>query len=56
MKDYIGLDVSMKRTFICVLNEQGKTIHEGLEATDPHLIAGYLFKLGMGCVEKIPRE
>ncbi|KAG6559013.1 hypothetical protein RHABOEDO_000007 [Candidatus Rhabdochlamydia oedothoracis] len=25
MKHYIGLDVSMKRTFICVLNEQGKT-------------------------------
>ncbi|KAG6559875.1 hypothetical protein RHABOEDO_001876 (plasmid) [Candidatus Rhabdochlamydia oedothoracis] len=29
----------MKRTFICVLNEQGKMIHEGLEKTDPDLLA-----------------
>ena len=29
MKYYIGLDVSMKRTFICVLNEKGKIVHEG---------------------------
>ncbi len=47
MKHYIGLDVSMKRTFICVINEQGKIIHEGAENTDPHLIAGYLSKLGI---------
>lgn len=47
MKQYIGLDVSMKRTFICVLNEQGKIIHEGSEATDPHLIADYLSKLSL---------
>ncbi len=45
MKHYIGLDVSMKRTFICVINEQGKIIHEGSENTDPHLIADYLSKL-----------
>lgn len=47
MKHYIGLDVSMKRTFICVLNEQGKIVHEGSESTDPHLIADYLSKLGI---------
>lgn len=46
MKHYIGLDVSMKRTFICVINEQGKVIHEGSENTDPHQIANYLSKLG----------
>ena len=45
MKYYIGLDVSMKRTFICVLNEQGKIVHEGSENTDLHHIAGYLSKL-----------
>lgn len=33
MKHYIGLDVSMKRTFICVLSEQGKIVHEGAENT-----------------------
>ncbi len=48
MKHYIGLDVSMKRTFICVLNEQGKIVHEGSENTDPHHIADYLSKL---CIE-----
>jgi len=42
MRHYIGLDVSMKRTFICVVNEQGKVMHEGSEATDPHKIADYL--------------
>jgi transposase len=30
-----------------VLNEQGKTVHEGSENTDPHLIADYLSKLGL---------
>ena len=47
MKHYIGLDVSMKRTFICVLNEQGKIIHEGSEKTDPHLIMDYFSKINL---------
>ena len=47
MKHYIGLDVSMKRTFICVINEQGKIVHEGSENTDPHLIADYLSKISI---------
>lgn len=47
MKHYIGLDVSMKRTFICVLNEQGKIVHEGSENTEPRLIADYLSKLDL---------
>ena len=42
MNYYIGLDVSMKTTFICILDESGKIIHEGFEKTDPHLIADYL--------------
>ena len=45
MKHYIGLDVSMKRTFICVINEHGKIVREGSENTDPHLIADYLLTL-----------
>lgn len=35
MKHYVGLDVSMKTTFICVLDEAGKVVHEGSEKTDP---------------------
>lgn len=45
MKHYIGLDVSMKRSFICVINEQGKIVHEGAEDTDPCKIADHLGKL-----------
>ena len=41
---YVGLDVSMKKTFICILNEKGKIVHEGIENSDPHLIADYLSK------------
>ena len=47
MKHYIGLDVSMRRTFICVVNEGGKIVHEGSENTDPHQITDYLSKLGL---------
>ena len=47
MNHYIGLDVSMKRSFICVINEHGKIIHEGWESTAPHLIADYLEKLSL---------
>jgi len=47
MKYYIGLDVSMKRTFICVLNEEGKIVDESSEKTDPHVIADYFSKLGL---------
>ncbi len=48
MKHYIGLDVSMKRTFICIMNENGKIMHEGSEQTDPSAIAGYLSKQCFG--------
>ena len=47
MKHYIGLDVSMKTTFICVLDKSGKVIHEGKEKTNPHAIADYLNKKGI---------
>lgn len=43
---YVGLDVSMKKTFICILDSNGKIVHEGQEKTDPHLIADYLDKKG----------
>ena len=28
MKYYAGLDVSMKETFICILDERGKIVYE----------------------------
>jgi len=44
MKHYVGLDVSMKETFVCILDETGKVVREGRVKTDPGLIAGYLEK------------
>ncbi len=38
MKHYIGLDVSLKTTSICLLDEVGKIVHEACVATDPQEI------------------
>ena len=38
MKHYVGLDVSMKETSICILNEQNEIVHESTASTDPHAI------------------
>ena len=39
MKHYVGLDVSMKETFFCIVDECGKVVHQGHVKTDPELIA-----------------
>lgn len=39
MKHYVGLDVSMKDTFICIVNERGENIYHGCVKTEPDLIA-----------------
>lgn len=44
MNYYIGLDVSMKTTFICVLNKEGQICHEAQVDTDPTSIADHLDK------------
>ena len=38
MQVYAGLDVSLKTTHICLMNEGGKTIWRGVSASDPALI------------------
>lgn len=38
MKHYIGLDVSMKETSVCVVNESGKIVKESSVLTDPQAI------------------
>jgi transposase len=55
MKHYIGLDVAMKETFICIEDEAGKIIHQGRVKTDPDLIAEYLKKFGMQ-IDKVGLE
>lgn len=44
MKHYVGLDVSMKETFICIVDEAGKIINQGKTKTEPDLIAQHLKK------------
>ena len=46
MKCYIGLDVSMKRTFICAVDEQGRMVHESAVATNPDTLAEAIKKIG----------
>ncbi len=38
MKHYAGLDISMKETAICIVQEDGKIIHESSVATNPEQI------------------
>jgi hypothetical protein len=39
MKYYVGLDVSMKTTSLCIVDEKGKIIQEANIATDPDALA-----------------
>jgi transposase len=44
MKHYVGLDVSMKSTSICIVDETGNIVYEGTETTDPYKIADLIDK------------
>ena len=45
MKYYAGLDVSMKETFLCIVDEKGKKYYETSLCTDPSLIANFIHGL-----------
>lgn len=47
MKHYVGLDVSMKKTSICIVTEQGKIVYESEVQTDPHALADAIEKTGL---------
>ena len=46
MKHYVGLDVSMKKTSVCIVTEQGKIVHESEVITDPHALVDAIEKTG----------
>jgi len=46
MKYYIGLDVSMKKTSVCIVDEEAKIVHESVVKTDPHELAEVIKKTG----------
>lgn len=47
MDHYVGLDVSLKTVFICILNEKGKIIKEEELASTPESIGGFLKGTGL---------
>src|SRR4029434_6053453 len=42
MEHYVGLDVSLKETSICVVNQAGSVLREGVVDSDPEAIAVYV--------------
>ena len=50
MKYYVGLDVSLKRTSICVVNQTGSVVREGVVDSDPEAIAAFVRSNAPGAV------
>ena len=42
MEYYVGLDVSLKQTSICVVDQTGAVVREGVVDSDPEAIAVYV--------------
>jgi transposase len=42
MSSYVGLDVSLKETSVCIVNEEGVVVKEGSVASDPDKISDYI--------------
>lgn len=47
MQHYVGLDVSMKNTSICIVDEQGKIVYEATAKTEPRILADVIEKTGL---------
>ena len=50
MEYYVGLDVSLKQTSICVVNQAGSIVREGVVNSDPELIAAFVKSKAPGSV------
>src|SRR5215813_11897256 len=42
MAHYVGLDVSLKQTSICVVSDTGSIVREGIVGSDPEVIAAFV--------------
>ena len=50
MEYYVGLDVSFKQTSICVVNQTGLIVHEGVVESDPEMISAFVRLKAPGAV------
>ena len=50
MERYVGLDVSLKQTSICVVNQMGSVMREGVVDSDPEAIAAFVRSQAPGVV------
>ena len=50
MEHYVGLDVSLKQTSICVVNQMGSVVQEGVVDSDPEAIAAFVRSKAPGTV------
>ena len=48
MKHYVGLDVSVKETAICIVDETGKIVREAKVTTEPEAVVALLNHAGLG--------
>jgi len=47
---YAGLDVSLELTNVCIVDEDGRLVHESRVGSDPEMIATELKQIGDGFV------
>jgi len=47
MKHSVGLDVSVKETAICTVDQAGKVVRESKIATEPQAIIAFLHSVGL---------
>jgi transposase len=50
MVHYIGLDVSLKKTSICVVNQAGLVLRESVVDSEPEAIASFVRSMAPGAV------
>ena len=55
MEHYVGLDVSLKQTAICIVDQTGKVVCEGVVISDPEAIATFV-KSKSACAVRIGLE
>ena len=47
MEHYIGIDVSLERSSVCVVDATGKIVREAEGASEPEALVGFCRELGL---------